>query len=173
MLDTETLATSRNAVVLTCGAVRFDPYSLEEPSQPFYVRLNVDEQTATGRLVDPGTLEWWSKQPQEAQDEAMSDGDRISLNDFTTQINKYIVGADKIWAQGPLFDIVIIEDIYAQLGKPVPWRYSQIRDSRTVFDMGDDSLKTNNASAHNSLADAFFQAKAVQKIYESCGVKKK
>jgi len=174
MLDLETLATKRNAVVLTCGAMRFDPYDItKEPAAPFYVRLNVDEQIEKGRLVDPDTVAWWGKQPQAAQDEAMSDGDRIALDDFTTQLNKYVVGADKIWAQGPLFDIVILEDIYFQLGKPVPWHYGQIRDSRTVFDMGDDSLKKNNSSAHNSLADAFFQAKAVQAIYQSCGVVKK
>jgi hypothetical protein len=95
------------------------------------------------------------------------------MDDLTVQLNRYIVGADRIWAQGPLFDIMILENFYKMLGKPAPWQYWQIRDSRTIFDLGDDSAKTNNAGAHNALADSFCQAKAVQNIFKALGVKKK
>ncbi len=174
MLDLETLGTEADCVVLTFGAVKFDPFNFEkEPDQPLYIRINVEEQTESGRVVDPNTVDWWSKQPQAAQDEAMGEDGRISMDEFTTQLNRYIVGADKIWAQGPLFDILILNHMYKHLGKPQPWQYWQIRDSRTVFDMGDDSAKTMNGAAHNALADAFCQAKAVQAIYHQLGVKKK
>ena len=42
MIDLETLATTPDAVVLTCGGVKFDPWSGSEPDRPFYLRLNVD-----------------------------------------------------------------------------------------------------------------------------------
>jgi exodeoxyribonuclease VIII len=119
-------------------------------------------------------MAWWAKQPQSAQDEAFGDdGDRIGMEEVTIQLNKYLVGVDKIWAQGPLFDICIMEHFYKMIGKPVPWQYWQIRDSRTIADMGDYSAKTGNKDAHNALADAYSQAVGVQQIYRQCGVKKK
>ena len=173
MLDMETLSTSPDAVILTIGAVKFDPYSLKEPHTPLYFRLNVDEQTAIGRNISQSTLDWWGKQPTEIFEEAMSEDDRIPLKEVIKQVNKYVVGVDKIWAQGVLFDIGMLENLYRQLGHPCPWNFWQIRDSRTIMDLGDDSAKTGNKTAHNALADAFSQALAVQQIYKQLGVKKK
>lgn len=173
MIDLETLATAPDSVILTCGAIKFDPFSDLEPSGPFYVRILVDDQSAMGRHIDPGTVEWWSKQSQTAQDEAFGDEGRVTPDEFTKQLNTYLVGVNKVWAHGTMFDIVILENLYRMLGKPLPWAYWQIRDSRTLFDLGDDSIKKNNASAHNALADAFFQAKSVQTIYKNLGIKKK
>jgi hypothetical protein len=59
------------------------------------------------------------------------------------------------------------------IGKPVPWQYWQIRDARTIYDLGDDSAKTGNSSAHNALADSYYQAIAVQNIYKELNIKKK
>lgn len=173
MLDYETLGTAPDSVILSCGAVKFDPFSDEEPSQPFYVRLNVDEQTELGRQVDPSTVEWWSKQSAEAQAEAFSEENRISLLDFTSQLSRYVVGAGRIWAQGTTFDITLTENLYRMMGIPVPWDYWRIRDSRTLFDLGNDSIKKNNANAHNALADAFCQAQSVQIVFKQLGIKPK
>lgn len=175
MLDLETLDTSPTSVILTFGAVKFDKFSENDPddSTAIYLRLDMDSQSELGRTINPDTVVWWGNQSKESQEEAFSEENRVSLEDFTTQLNKYIVGCDKIWAQGTTFDIVIIENLYRMLGKPIPWAYWQVRDSRTLFDLGDDSIKKNNASAHNALADAYFQAKSVQAIYKQLGVTKK
>jgi len=173
MIDLETLGVGADCVVLTLGAVKFDPFDLQDPHTPLYFKLDVDTQTALGRTIDQGTLEWWGKQSAESQLEAMGDEGRIDLEDAISQLNKYLVGVDKIWAQGPLFDINILVDLYKDLEQPVPWQYWQIRDSRTVFDMGDDSAKTGNKAAHNALADAYSQAVSVQQVYKQCGVKRK
>jgi len=174
MLDLETLDVTPEAVILTLGAVKFDPYNVDEdPHTPFYIRFNVDEQTALGRTIDPSTLDWWAKQPAEVFEEAMSEEDRVGLDDATIQLNKYVANATKIWAQGPLFDIAMLESLYKMIGKPCPWSYYNVRDSRTVFDMGDDSLKKDNKTAHNALADAYAQATAVQSIYRQLRVVKK
>lgn len=165
MLDSETLGVTDDAVILTLGIVKFDPYTLDEPYDPFYLKIDIVEQQEKGRTIDPGTVEWWGTQPQEAQDEALGDDDRISMIEVTKRINKYLVGVDKIWAQGPIFDISKLEHFYRSLGIPVPWNYWQIRDARTVGDMGDNSLKKENKLAHNALADAYCQAIAVQHIY--------
>jgi len=173
MIDMETLATGNDAVILTIGAVKFDPFNLLEPSAPFYVKVNVDEQVALGRNISESTLDWWSKQAEDVREEALSDANRIPLEDVVTQLNKYLSGSSKIWAQGVMFDIGILENLYQSMGRPVPWQYWQIRDSRTVMDMGDDSAKTSNAALHNALADAYAQAVSVQQIFKQLGVKAK
>ena len=162
MLDIETLATSPDAVVLTFGAIKFDPFDTsKEMSDGIYFRLDVDEQIDLGRRVDQGTVAWWGTQSAEVREEALGETDRASLDDFTKALNKFVVGATRIWAQGPVFDIVILENLYRQIGKPAPWQYYSIRDSRTLLKaLGDD--RKGGALLHNALADAVSQAEAVQ-----------
>ena len=162
MLDIETLATSPDAVVLTFGAIKFDPFNPSiQMSDGIYFRINVDEQIDLGRRVDEGTVAWWGTQSAEVREEALGETDRASLEDFTKALNKFVVGATRIWAQGPVFDIVILENLYRQIGKPAPWQYYSIRDSRTLLKaLGDD--RKGGTLLHNALADAVSQAEAVQ-----------
>jgi hypothetical protein len=165
MIDLETLSTRPDATLLTLGAIKFDPYSDAEPNAGLYLRVDVDEQSALGRHVDENTLE-------EIRNEALGDEDRISLSNMIKQLNKWCVGVDELWCQGPLFDYAILQNLYAQLGQPCPWNYWQIRDSRTLFNMlPKDPRKDIQMSLHNALADCYFQAKSVQKAYKHFGVK--
>ena len=60
MLDLETLATSPDSVILTFGAIKFDPFdSTKGMTNGLYMRVNVDEQISLGRHVDEGTIAWW------------------------------------------------------------------------------------------------------------------
>ncbi|WP_155728542.1 3'-5' exoribonuclease domain-containing protein [Aeromonas veronii] len=72
VVDTETLATDKRALVLTLSAVRFNRYAAElglsfDNGEPFmdgettlHLKLNVTEQLLAGRTVDPGTVKWWN-----------------------------------------------------------------------------------------------------------------
>tara|TARA_A100001388_G_C28749104_1_gene491151 strand:+ start:43 stop:585 length:543 start_codon:yes stop_codon:yes gene_type:complete len=171
MIDIETLGVDPGCVVLTIGGIKFNPYSNAEPHDGLYIRCNVDEQTELGRTVDENTLAWWNKQDPKIKDEALSDNDRVTLNEVTRQINKFCVGLDNIWCQGPTFDFTILENLYRQLGTPVPWHYWQIRDSRTLFKMmPKDPRKEIQSDLHNALADCYYQAKCVQKTFKHFGV---
>ena len=171
MIDLETLSTNPNATILTVGGVKFDPYTMAEPSQGMYFRVDVDSQTEMGRDVMQETINWWSKQPKEISDEAFSDDNRASLDDMIKKINKFSVGVDVFWCQGPLFDYAILQDIYKQLGYPVPWQYWQIRDSRTLFSLVPKDPNEKRTGLHNALEDCYFQAKKVQRVYKQLGIK--
>jgi hypothetical protein len=162
MLDLETLATSPDSVILTFGAVKFDPFNTEQDFDTgLYYRIDVDEQIALGRQVDQGTVDWWGSQNEEVREEALGEHDRIGLEQFTQSLNKFVVGANRIWAQGPVFDIVILENLYRQLGKPTPWPYYLIRDSRTLLKALGDT-RSPGTMLHNALADCVSQAQAIQ-----------
>lgn len=162
MLDIETLATSPDSVILTFGAIKFDPFDPDREMGPgLYFRINVDEQINLGRHVDENTVAWWGTQNEQVREEALGEYDRISLEDFTKELNKFVVGVNRIWAQGPVFDIVILENLYRQLQKPTPWPYYLIRDSRTLLKALGDTRQAG-AMLHNALADCVSQAEAIQ-----------
>ena len=173
MLDLETLSTRPDATILTFGACKFSPYNQESIDKGIYFRVSVDEQIALDRHVDDNTVEWWGRQADDVREEALGESDRITLSEFTSQLNKFLVGCDNIWAQGPVFDIVILENLYRQLGLPCPWQFWQIRDSRTLLSTHGDPRDKNKAGLHNALEDAVSQAQAVQTVFKQCGITEK
>ncbi len=170
MIDLETLSTNPNAVVLTVGAVKFDPHTQMKLYDEMYFRVDVDSQTALGRHVMQETLDWWGQQPNEVANEALSDSNRIQLQDVLKNINKFSVGVDVFWCQGPLFDYAILQNLYTQMEQPVPWQYWQIRDSRTLFNLVPRESE-KRIGLHNALEDCKFQARKVQKVYRQLGIK--
>lgn len=163
MIDLETLATGPDATVLTIGGCKFNPNTISEPFQEFYYKFEVDEQTQKGRRVCDKTIAWWASQPKHIQEESMGEHGRTPVLEVLQILNRWCVGVDAIWAQGPAFDIVILEDMYKQWGHHCPWPFWKIRDSRTLFQiMPEDPRKTINFDAHNALEDCKVQALCVQ-----------
>ena len=70
-----------------------------------------------------------------------------------------------------MFDYAILQNIYAQLGHPVPWQYWQIRDSRTLFSLVPRDLNEKRTGLHNALEDCYFQARKVQQVYNQLDIK--
>ena len=168
MVDMETMAVSPNAVVLSLGAVHFDPYGTGH-SDSIYFKIDIDDQDALGREVEPTTLDWWAKQDPAVTEEAFSPNNRISLVDAMDQFHRFAWGCSAFWSHGATFDLVILENIYGQLNKPLPWNYWQLRDTRTLFDLGQDPEMPKD-NKHNALQDAIRQAVGVQNIYRKLNV---
>jgi hypothetical protein len=68
--------------------------------------------------------------------------------------------------------LVIIENIYRQLGKGLPWQYWQLRDTRTLFDLGYDP-DMPKGGLHDALQDAIRQSVGVQNIYAKMKIRPK
>jgi hypothetical protein len=60
--------------------------------------------------------------------------------------------------------LVILDCYYRKLNKVPPWNFWQIRDTRTLFDLGYDP-EMPKEGLHNALEDASRQAMGVQTIY--------
>lgn len=172
MLDLETLSTSHDSVVLTLGAVKFNPFTLREPFDELYMRVDADEQIERGRDVSESTMEWWTRQPVEIQEEALGPQNRHPVVDVLKALNKFVVGADKIWCQGPHFDITILESLYNQYGMVPNWQYWQIMDSRTFFGVHGDPRDKASKTLHNAVEDCKSQSKGVQRVFKQLGITK-
>ena len=172
MLDIETLATTPDAVVMSVGVVKFDPQS-GTPYNKTLWRPDIDEQTERDRHVSDSTLEWWGKQADHIQEDAFSDEGRIPVTEFMKELNRYCVGMDKIWCQGPQFDMLILEILYIQWGHHFGWQFWQVMDCRTLFQlMPVDPRKAIQQDLHSADADAYYQAIGVQQCYEHFGITK-
>ena len=170
MLDIETLATTPDAVVMSVGVVKFDPHT-GTPYNKTLWRPDIDEQTARDRHVSESTLEWWAKQPDHIQEDAFSDEGRIPVVEFMKELNRYCVGMEKIWCQGPQFDMLILENLYIQYGHHFGWQFWQVMDCRTLFQlMPVDPRKAIQQDLHSADADAYYQAIGVQQCYEHFGI---
>ena len=161
MIDIETLSTKAESVVLTIGALRFDPNSNVDPTEGLHLYLDVDEQTAAGRSISEDTMAWWSEQAEEVREDVFREDGRTSILPALYQLSEFIGNADGVWAQGPTFDMIILENLYASFNLKAPWKYHRVRDSRTLFSVLGDP-RGQFPMAHNALVDCYHQAKGVQ-----------
>jgi DNA polymerase III epsilon subunit-like protein len=166
MIDLETLDVKPTASILTIGAVKFDPLG-EELVRPemdsFYTKIDLDSCDKYNLTVDDSTILWWSQQSVEAQAAAFDETDRVSIEDAMQNFYKFCWGATHIWSHGSGFDIVILENVFAKVGRAVPWKFWQARDSRTIFDLGINPNRPP-VTKHHALEDAWNQAVGVQNV---------
>lgn len=172
-IDLETLDVIPSATVLSLGAVKFDPFSETEPHSELYLKIQIDDQDRLNRSTSDSTIAWWSRQDPAIMEEAFDQTDAVTVDEALRQLNKWCVGVDEFWGQGYGFDFTMLEDMYRSIGKPIPWQFWQISDSRTITKrMPRDPRKDMQTDLHNALADAYYQAKAIQKIFYHFGFEK-
>ena len=172
-IDLETIDTRPQSTVLSLGAVKFNPFDNSEPHSEMYFKISIDDQDQLGRTSSDDTIAWWSRQDPKIMEEAFDQEGAITVEEALSKINKFVVGVDILWGQGYGFDYTIIEDMYRSLGKPIPYNFWQVRDSRTLFSVcKEDPRKKIQNDLHNALADAYFQSKAIQIAYNELGLKR-
>lgn len=166
MIDLETLATSTDAAILSIGAVKFNPFGneVENPQcEKFYTRIDLDSCDKLNLQVSDDTIDWWSKQSEAARNEAFDPNNREDINDAFQQLYKFCWGAQRVWSNGSGFDIVICETVFNRIHRATPWQYWQVRDVRTMFDLGINPARPP-ITAHHALEDAWNQAVGVQNV---------
>ena len=149
MVDLEGLGTGPETTILTIAAQEFDPLDRGRLGRDFYVRVSLESQE--GRSIEQGTIDWWATQPDIVKQEAFSEEDRIPLQESLQGLHRIMWHAKRVWAQGPTYDMNILEHAYKSLQMPLPWKYYSVRDSRTVFGLA-PNLQTYPAS-HHALED--------------------
>lgn len=162
MVDLETLATTPDAHILTIGLV-----AMHDMDNTLYIHVKRNPSTAGNhiRRVDPDTESWWFKQSPEAQHEAFDQTNAVELDVALDQITEWFQADNmkKIWSHGATFDVTMLDDAYRQCDKLPPWRFWDVRDTRTVIDMAQRAVgrklePTREGTHHNALDDAVHQA---------------
>lgn len=161
-LDIETLDTTPTSIVIQIAAAAYT-YTEKGSGKTLPaldLRLNTPSQIQRGRTISTDTMKFWfgdcdNKAVLGAilvnQDVPVE----IALRTLCDYIKQH--GVEEIWSQGPTFDIGILENLMAQFGIEVPWKFYQVRDLRTVqnFVGMDAKAKAIKASGvtHNASDD--------------------
>lgn len=167
MLDIESLDTSPYCVILTIGAVRFDPKGTGVVER-LELRPTIEDQTEVyNRVINDDTIRWWGTQNPAALEEAMGDQGRESFKECMEKLYKFCWNRRAVWSNGASFDCVVMETAWQQLDMRIPWPFYTVRDTRTLYEVAGVKLKDGgHVTSHKAVEDAERQAIVVQKAYK-------
>lgn len=163
MVDVETLSTTYNAVIIQLAAVKFS--FKNDAVETFCINSTIKSSVDLGLSTTQDTIDWWKKQPKEVLVSVTKDAEPIQA--VIEQFDKFLGNDTKnlvFWANGMNFDFPVIESTYKALSKPVPWKYWNLRDARTVYAVFGLDWKAypRIGSYHNGLDDCLTQIKALK-----------
>lgn len=169
MIDIETPGKKYGCGVLSIGAAYFDRQG--NIGDKFYACMGLNGFSVGS--TDPETLEWWSRQALQAKIDLISGEESPII--VAGNLQKFIKPGSRVWGNGSVFDITILEGWFEMLGREVPWSFRNVRDVRTVVDLLDIPKEDMafEGTAHNALDDAIHQikylTKAMKVFYERKG----
>jgi len=176
MLDLETLDTTSSAVVVSIGAVAFDPET-DVLGDKFYVELTDDiaAQQKHGRTISGDTVRWWMQQnvlAKQVFSTSPPDGvERVDTLEALVRFGIFVAANGdrdaQIWGNGADFDNIILGTLYDAFELRKPWSYSRNRCYRTMKNLGIEPSKPQKREGvhHNALDDAITQAIHLQQIF--------
>lgn len=164
MLDTETLGKRAGCAILSVGACTFNPHT-GEIDQRFYANVNYIESVQRYDFhIDPETVDWWFHQSEEARQHLSTD--KANLETVLSNLALWfsMAGGVRVWSQGAAFDFPILEEAFRRCGIAVPWKFWNVRDTRTVYDINnfDPRSVPRSGTYHNALHDCEHQVLCVK-----------
>lgn len=143
-LDLETLSKRTTAAIIGIAAKAFSlgENKVKEEAK-FFQGVDATTCAMLGLDIDPDTVKWWSEKPQQAKEQfGYNHALRWALNDLCEFVKKVKEDneADEVhvWCQGTDFDIAVIRNAFVvanndRAEKTIPWKYVNVRDSRTFI----------------------------------------
>jgi hypothetical protein len=142
MIDIETMGThTSNSLILSVGAWGFDLKKAGPTFKevPFLRVLALEPQMLKGRQIDRPTQDWWAQQSLEARSHWESASEKIHPMCLRSAIADYLSDLSSpdtlILANGVVFDIGNLENLFSLWGASAPWKYNVARDARTIYQL--------------------------------------
>lgn len=167
MLDLKTMGNHHNSVIVSIGAVRFEP-TTGEKGESSYRKIDFASCLKLGLEVNADTIEWWMQQNEVARMKvAKVKGTHIS--EVLVSFAKFIGKDDYIWGNSARFDIGILQNAYNKAEIDIPWDFKKELDVRTaMFFRQEIKAKVSwNGPAHDPIVDCNNQIDYVSKAYQS------
>lgn len=172
MLDLETLGKTPGCIVLSIGAVAFNP---TEILTTFEVHILAESCERAGLTMDASTVMWWIGRDADARD-AMLKANAVPIGVALPRFSDwmYRLGPHtRLWSKGPSFDAAILRAAYHAAGQEPPWEFRNERCVRTILDLANiDStapFRGLGEPRHDAIMDALVQARAVQEAMRGLG----
>jgi hypothetical protein len=171
MVDLETLSIDPDAVILSIGAVKFDPFDPEVQFEGFYQAIEAGSCQALGLKIAAPTVLWWM---EKGQDEARNRYLTERHIDLPSALEGFVswYGNESLcfWSNGANFDNIILRHALKVCGFEPPWNYYHERCFRTLKKMAPGIEAPQPETYHHALCDAESQAKHMQLIVKHLGL---
>lgn len=176
MVDLETFSLQHDALILSLGAVKFDPNQPRVNDIPmfddaFYVCIEPTTCTPFKRHIDPGTVMWWMDEERAKARASLFASQKV---DFATALEAFAMwfGPESlpVWGNGAGFDNEVLKSAFASVGLQVPWSYKDDRCYRTMKNLAPGIPLPEIGVAHQALDDASAQAAHLQDIVQHLGL---
>lgn len=176
MIDLETLGTQPGSVILSIGAVLFDPSKPvgECLGGELYSVVSRQSCEAAKLEVSQDTLDWWEKQSPEARTvltQALGEG-ATAIGAALKELADFIPEGAKVWSNGANFDQPLLDVAYNRCGISLPWKYYNSRCYRTIVALhpNEKAIRPPTVCAHNALEDAKWQATHMTGVVSALGL---
>ncbi len=173
MIDIETWGTENDAVIVSLGAVKFDPAQASKDiiSDSFHVAIDPQSCMAYKLSVSANTLKWWM---DPARDTPRNDWINQEKVDLATALDGFSqwYGTQSLptWGNGATFDNIIMRSAFKAVGMELPWDFWDDRCYRTMKNLAPGIKLERVGTYHNALDDAITQAKHLQAITDHLGI---
>lgn len=173
MLDIETLGKGSNAVILSIGATKFDPWGHGKIDDSFYVAIDPESCQALGLKLDASTVMWWMGDERTEARSKMTRETRVGLPEALYGFNDWF-GPDSlpVWGNGSMFDNVIMGSAFRACNIDQPWKFWDDKCYRTVKGLAPSVKLERQGTFHNALDDAISQSLHLRKLFFSLRIPK-
>lgn len=180
MVDLETFSTNNDAVIISIGAIVFDPTKpTDEDDASFHVCVTPMWQDRYKRHMNAETVMWWMDPERAGAWKEWVDTLKFDLPTALEGFQMFLAQNEatqdilRVWGNGASFDNVILRSAYAATGQECPWNYYNDRCFRTLKNLTKDakSLEPERAGTHhNALDDARHQVAWLRMIARMRGL---
>jgi hypothetical protein len=125
------------------------------------MKFNVKEQVEKyGRIIDKNTLLWWQKQGSEALKQLAPLPTDVSITELPAFLRATMTPGQLVYTRGNTFDPVLTTSICNLLGESEPYKFWDVRDTRTMIEgiaIG-HGININNSFVPKSIKEGEFVA---------------
>jgi hypothetical protein len=187
MIDLETLGLNcGSAPIMQIGIAAFHPRKSGILAS-WSCRVTLSSNEEIGREVEPDTEKWWQETPERKvlYDQLIGNPMAVDLFMALANLRAFVMSHEikEIWANGPAFDVAMVECALRSLKETPIWSHRDVRDTRTIWALAaekhppfalDSALvqaklgwKSYPGSelAHDALSDCLHQILKVQMAY--------
>jgi len=165
MVDIESLGTDYGSVILSIGAVAFEPYDEDIKESKFHVNIDLADSLPKGFTIDGETFYWWWNRDAKARAAIVIPEPKPVLRSLLDLLDWYHFSqCEAAWSHR--FDMELLGAYHKKLAIDTPWGYRGERDIRTLLGLagrfGYKKDQTRDKEKHHPLWDALRQAKEIQ-----------
>ena len=171
MIDIETTSTKYNACIVSIGVVAFNVYDSKLKQKELEIFVDKDSCDKLNLHTSQETMDWWSSQDENIRKKIFESQPRLDIKDALIALTNFCnsFNARRYWCHGINFDPIVLENAYEKCELTPPWKFFQLRDSRTIkqlLTLNELNSIPKSVNCHDSIEDCRNQINILHFTYK-------